>query len=120
MAIPRKQRQWEIYRANVGEERDSYLLVVSSNETNEILDQQLLACELVPDSVHRLSESPVTVKAKSHDTGLSEPATISVATIASIPRNCLVELEGRLDSVALRLAVDRGLQILIGNQRWPD
>lgn len=120
MAIPRKQRQWEIYRANLGENRDSHLLLISSNETNEILDRQVLACEIVPDSVHRLSESPVTVKATSNDTGLAEPATISVATIASIPRNCLVELEGRLDSVALRLAVDKGVQILIGNQRWPD
>lgn len=120
MAIPRKQRQWELYRANLGEERDSHLLVLSSDETNEILDQQVLACEVVPYSVQRLSESPVTVKTQSAETGFGEPATINVATIASIPRNCLVELEGRLDSVALRLAVDKGFQILVGNQRWPD
>lgn len=119
MAIPRKQRQWEIYRANLGDERDSLLLVVSSNETNEILDQQVLACELVLESVQRLAESPVTIKASAQETGIGQPAVISVATVAGIPRNCLVELEGRLDSVALRFAVDRGIQILLGNQRWP-
>ncbi len=119
MAIPRKQRQWEIYRANIGEERDSHLVVISSNETNEILDRQVIVCELVPASTEPLPETPVTIKAGPSETGLGEDASISVATIASIPRNCLVELEGRLDSVALRLAVGKGIQILIGNQRWP-
>lgn len=119
MAIPRKQRQWEIYRANLGESRDSHLLVISSNETNDILDQQVIVCELVPDSLQVLPETPVTLKAAPHETGLSEDAAVSVSTIASVPRNCLVELEGRLDAVALRLAVNKGIQILIGNQRWP-
>jgi hypothetical protein len=119
MAIPRKQHQWEIYRANLDDANVSYLLVISSNETNEILNQQVLACEVVLETTQRLAETPVTIKAKARETGLEDAATISVATLASIPRSCLVELEGRLDSVALRLAVDRGLQILIGNQRWP-
>lgn len=119
MAIPRRQRQWEIYRANLGEGGDTRLLVLSSNETNEILDRQVLACEIVLESVERVADTPVTVPAPAAQTGLAEPAAISVATLASVPRNCLVELEGRLESAALRMAVDRGVQILLGNQRWP-
>lgn len=119
MSIPRAQRQWDIYRANLGESADCFLLVLSSNETNEILDKQVLACELVPESVQRLSASPVTIKAKPGETGLPEPATISVATLASIPRGCLTSLEGRLDPIPLRLAVDKAVQILIGNESWP-
>lgn len=119
MPIPRRQLQWEIYKANLGEERDTRVLVVSSNETNEILRHQVLACEVVPESVERLPETPVTIRVKSSESGLDENATISVSTMASIPRNCLVDLEARLDSVALRLAVDKGVHILIGNQRWP-
>lgn len=119
MGIPRRQRQWEIYRANLGEDEDTRLLVLSSNETNEILDRQVLACEVVLESVEKVPETPVTVFAPEAQTGLAEPAAVSVATLASVPRNCLVELEGRLDSVALRMAVDRGVQILLGNQRWP-
>lgn len=119
MPIPRQSRQWEIYRANLGDGEDSRLLVLSSNETNEILDRQVLACEVVLESVERMTQTPVTLTAPAALTGLAEPSTISVATLASIPRNCLVELEGRLDSVALRMAVDKGIQILLGNQRWP-
>lgn len=119
MAIPRRQRQWEIYRANLGDDRDCRLLVVSSNETNAILEQQVLACEVVPESVERLPATPVTLEAAPGECGLGERATISVATLASVPRNCLVELEGRLDSLPLRLAVVKAVQVLIGNQRWP-
>lgn len=119
MPIPRTQRQWDIYRANLGESADCFLVVLSSNETNEILDRQVLACELVPESVQRLAVSPVTIRTKPGETGLPEPATISVATLASIPRSCLTSLEGRLDPIGLRLAVDNAVQILIGNERWP-
>jgi len=119
MAIPRAQRQWDVYRANLGEGTDFFLLVLSSNETNEILGSQVIACELVPESVQRLAASPVTIKAKPGETGLSEPATISVATVASIPRSCLASLEGRLEPISLRLAVDKAVQILIGNESWP-
>ena len=119
MSIPRKQRQWDIYRANLGEGPDCCLLVLSSNETNEILQSQVLACELVMESVQRLAATPVTLKAESDATGLPEPVTISVATIASIPRNCLIDLVGPLEPLALRIAVDTGVQILIGNERWP-
>lgn len=119
MAIPRRQRQWDVYRANLGEGSDCYLLILSSNETNEILESQVLACEIVPESIQRLAPSPVTIRAGPDDTGLKEPAVISVATLASIPRNCLVGLEGRLEPAALRMAADRGIQILLGNERWP-
>ncbi|MBI3298834.1 MAG: hypothetical protein HYZ75_11760 [Elusimicrobia bacterium] len=119
MGVPRRQRQWEIYRANLGEGEDIRIMVLSSNETNEILDRQVLACEVLLESVERVAETPVTIPAPAAQTGLAEPANISVATLASIPRNCLVELEGRLDSIALRMGVNRGIQILLGNQRWP-
>ncbi len=117
--IPRRQRQWEIYRANLGENSDCYLLVLSSDETNEILDSQVIACELVMESAQKLSSSPVTIKAAPAETGLSEAAVISAATLASIPKNCLVSLEGRLEPISLRLAADRAIQILLGNERWP-
>lgn len=119
MGVPRRQRQWEIFRANLGEGPDTRLLVLSSNETNEILDRQVLACEVVLESVETMPETPVTLPAPAAQTGLAEAANISVATLASVPRNCLVELEGRLESVALRMSVDKGIQILLGNQRWP-
>lgn len=119
MSIPRKQRQWDIYRANLGEGPDCCLLVLSSNETNEIMESQVLSCELVLESVQRLAATPITLRAQPDETGLPEPVTISVATVASIPRNCLIDLAGRLEPLALRLAVDNGIQILLGNERWP-
>lgn len=119
MTIPRQQRQWDIYRASLGEGPDCFLLVLSSNETNEILGSQIIACELVLESVQGLAASPVTVKAKPEETGLQEPVTISAATLASIPRNCLTGLEGRLEPVSLRLAVEKAVQILLGNEPWP-
>lgn len=119
MSLPSRQRQWDIYSANLGEGADCNILVISSNETNEILSSQILACEIVPNSVQRLPETPVTLPARIEDTGLPEAAAISVATLASLPRNCLVSLEGRLESVTLRLAVNRSIQILLGNEDWP-
>ena len=119
MAIPRKQHQWDIYRANLGEGPDCLLLVLSSDETNEILESQILACELVPESIQKLAATPITINTKPGETGLQEAYIISVATLASIPRNCLIDLEGRLVPVALRLAVDKGHQTLLGNEDWP-
>lgn len=119
MPIPRKQRQWEIYRANLGEGPDCFLLVLSSNDTNEILAREVIACEVVLESAQRLPETPVTIRGKPPETGLEQSATICAATIASIPRNCLIELEGLLEPVLLRVAVDNAVQILLGNQRWP-
>ncbi len=119
MAIPRRQRQWDIYRARVTEGADSLLLVVSSDETNAILGSQVTVCELVAGQAAHLSESPVIVKTKPTETGLADAATICVAVIASVPLGCLVALEGRLASVSLQMAVNRGLQILLGNADWP-
>lgn len=119
MPLPRRQRQWDIYKANLGESSDCLLLVVSSDETNEILESEIVACEVVPEGMQNLPVSPLTIKAKPEETGLAEPATLSIATLASIPRNCLVNLEGRLDPVALRTAVLKGVHILIGSESWP-
>lgn len=119
MRLRRRPRQWDIYRANLGEGPDCFLLILSSEETNEILESQVIGCELVPERVQKLTASPVTLKAVPEATGLQETVTISVATVASIPRNCLVDLEGRLDPMSHRLAVTKTLHILFGDERWP-
>lgn len=59
MAIPRRQRQGEIYRANLRGDGDARLLVLSSNETDGILDRQALAFEVVLESVERVAGTPV-------------------------------------------------------------
>jgi len=119
MGIPRRQRQWEVYRANLGEGPDCLVLVVSSNETNAILGEQVTVCEMVPESLQRLPPSPVTLKARPSETGLKEDATVSVGTLASMPRACLIELEGRLEPFPLQAAVQKGIQVLVGIERWP-
>ena len=119
MSIPKTIRQWDIFRANLGDDHDCWLLVLSSTETNEILGSTVLACEIVPDHVQKLSPSPLNLPVRTGDTGLGWPASISAMTLASIPRNCLVALEGRLDSLGLRAASLRGLQIMTGTEPWP-
>src|ERR1051325_11528829 len=98
MGIPKRCRQWDIYKANLGGPTDIHLLIVSSTETNEILDSIGVACEIVPESVQRLSPSPLNLAVQPADTGLEWPATVSAISLASIPRTCLISLEGRLES----------------------
>ncbi|MBI5243383.1 MAG: hypothetical protein HY922_06800 [Elusimicrobia bacterium] len=141
MSIPKAIRQWDIFRANLGDGpniknalvgavpnqrrmdvrdgHDCWLLVLSSTETNEILGSTVLACEIVPDHIQKLSPSPLNLPVRPGDTGLGWPAAISVMTLASIPRNCLVALEGRLDPAGLRAASLRGLEIMTGAEPWP-
>ena len=119
MSIPRRQRQWDIYRANLGEGPDVMVLVVSSDETNDILESQVVSCELVSEGTARLPATPVTIRAAEGDSGLPEPVFVTVATLASLPRNCLVSLEGRLESAPLRLAVLRAIDVLVGAVPWP-
>lgn len=119
MAIPRHQRQWDIYRANLGEGSEVLALVLSSDETNRTLEPQILFCEVVPESLQPLRESPVSVRARPEDSGLSETAVIDVPTMAGLPRACLVSLEGRLESVPTRVAVLRAVEIMVGLARWP-
>lgn len=119
MSIPKIIRQWDLYQANLGEKKDCWLLVLSSTETNQILADTVLACEIVPESIERLTPSPLNLPASPNDTGLDWPATISVMTLASIPRNCLISLEGRLEPVRRRASVIRGLAILLGTEPWP-
>ena len=119
MSIPKIIRQWDIYRANLGEKQDCWLLVLSTTETNEILEHTVLACEIVPESVEKLIPSPLNLPAASSATGLEWPAVLSVMTLASIPRNCLISLEGRLEPVNLRATAIKGLSILVGIEPWP-
>ena len=119
MAIPKHQRQWDIYAANLGGGQEVLALVLSSNESNRILGTQVLACELVPEALQPLAETPITIPVLPEHTGLREGGAISVATVASLPRNCLVSLEGRLEPVLKRVAVLRGLEILVGTASWP-
>lgn len=119
MALPKLCRQWEIYKANLGEGQDSFLLILSSTQTNDILQSTAIACEVVFEHVQKLPPSPLSIPAKPVETGLEWPAVISVMTLASIPRNCLVSLEGHLEPVGLRTAAIRGLDILVGTERWP-
>ena len=119
MAILRHQRQWDIYKANMGGGADGLVLVLSSDETNRILDSGLLLCEVVPESLQRLTAGPVAVRIDPKERGLSEPAVIDVPSMASAPRNCLVSLEGRLESVPLRVAVLSAVEVLVGLARWP-
>ncbi|MBI4346831.1 MAG: hypothetical protein HY553_08245 [Elusimicrobia bacterium] len=117
--IPRHQRQWDIYRANLGDGADDLILVLSSDETNRILATQILLCEVGPRSLQPLTPNPVAVSVRSEETGLPDAAVIDVATMATAPRNCLVSLEGRLEPVPQRVAVLRGVEILVGLARWP-
>lgn len=119
MGVPRRRRQWDIYRARLSDDRDCLLLIISSDETNAVLDSQVIACEVVAGAAPHLPESPVIIKTRQAETGLEDAATICAAIIASVPLGCLVALEGRLAPVSLRLAVNRGLQILLGNASWP-
>ncbi len=119
MPPPKRCRQWDIYKANIGEPRDVWLLVLSSTETNEIIESTIAACEIVPQAVHKPAASPLNLPAGPPDTGLEWPATVSVMTLASIPRNCLVSLEGRLEPAGLRAAALKGLGILFGTESWP-
>ena len=119
MSIPRRQRQWDIYAANLGGGADVLALVLSSDETNRTLEPQMLFCEIVPDSRQPLRESPVSVSVRPADSGLAETAVIDVPSMASLPRGCLVSLEGRLESVPIRVAVLRAVEIMVGLAAWP-
>lgn len=119
MAVPRRVRQWDIFRANLGEPSDVWLLIVSSSETNAIIESVVTACEIVPESLQRLTPSPLNLPVKPSDTGLEWPATASVVTVSCIPTNCLVSLEGRLEPAGVREATLKGLQILFGIRPWP-
>lgn len=119
MGLPRLCRQWDIYRAKLGEPSDVWLLVLSSTQTNEILGSTLVACEIVPEHVHRLRVSPLGLPVRMQDSGLDWAAGVSLTTLATLPRNCLVALEGRLEPLTLRASVLRGLGILFGTEDWP-
>lgn len=119
MPVSFRPRQWDIYRVNIGEGPDCLVLIVSSDETHEALESTVLACEVVPEAVQKHPSSPVFLSAKSEDTGLNEPATLSVATLSTLPRNCLVNLEGRLGSASLRAQVYKAVDILMGSVPWP-
>ena len=119
MSVPKLCRQWEIYKANLGDTQDVWLLILSSTQTNDILQSTVIACEIVPQHVQKLPSSPLSILAQPVETGLEWPASISVMTLASIPRNCLVSLEGHLEPVSLRTAAIMGLDILVGTERWP-
>ena len=119
MVLPKRIRQWDIYSANLGESHDTWIMVLSSTETNEIMESTIVACEIVPESVQKLIPSPLNFPVQPVDTGLDWPATASVMTLASLPRNCLVALEGRLESAGLRASVLKGTEILFGTTPWP-
>lgn len=119
MPIPRLCRQWEIYRANLGEALDCWLLILSSTQTNDILQTTVVACEIVPEHVQRTLPSPLNIPAQPPETGLEWPAAISVKTLASIPRSCLVSREGHLEPEHLRFAAVKALDIIVGTERWP-
>ena len=119
MSLPRLVRQWDIFRANLGEESDLWLLVLSSTETNEILGSTLVACEVIPATIHGPKASPLVIPADPPATGLPWPAALAVRTLASIPRNCLVSLDGRLEPASLRGAALRGVNVLFGQEPWP-
>ena len=119
MTIPRRCRQWDIYKANLGESSDIFLMVLSSTETNEIINSTVVACEIVPEEVQKLPPSPLNLPVNSADTGLDWPASLSVMSLATVPRTCLVSLEGRLEPVGTRAAALKGLAILVGTESWP-
>ena len=119
MPIPKHVRQWDIYRAHLGGAQDCWLLILSSTETNAIIESMAVACEVVPQSVETLTPSPLCLPVNSSHTGLEWPAALSIATLTSIPKNCLVALEGRLESIAIRTAALKGLGILFGTEAWP-
>lgn len=120
MSVPRLCRQWEIYKANLGEPQDCWLLILSSTQTNDILQTTVLACEIIPEHVQRLTPSPLNIPSKPAETGLEWSAVLSVKTLASIPRGCLVSREGHLEPESLRFAALKALDIIVGTQRWPD
>lgn len=117
MGIPAHCRQWDIYQANLGGHENAWIVVVSSGETNQILKSTVVACEVIAERGAGLF--PLNVMAEPADTGLAWPATVAVRTLASLPRNRLVSLDGRLEPVRLRTAVLGGLAILFGMEPWP-